>query len=139
MSVTRGGPNKRKLFTWDYDGSKKQLVIRNEKHKEHSYHLGEVSEALKLLLDRFGTHEFPLANNVEKLGDGTEQFGLGSLLYSLRSNTTFAQGASYLGVVLEEIGYLEWNGKHRGIAWRLTETDFSPDKFEQSLSRISKP
>ena len=46
-------------------------------------------------------------------------------LMSIKANTTYAQGASYLGVVLEELGYLRWNGRSRGIGWRLTGEDGS--------------
>jgi hypothetical protein len=52
---------------------------------------------------------------------GTEVAGLGSTIYRLCAGDTFhAQGASYLGVVLEEAGILEWNGRPRGIEWRLS-------------------
>jgi len=52
--------------------------------------------------------------------------GLGKAILELDdSDVTHAQGSSYLGVVLEECGYFVWNGKHRGIHWRLINTDFS--------------
>ncbi len=54
-------------------------------------------------------------------------------LENLPKDIARAQGASYLGVVLEECGFLEWNKEHGGIAWRLLETDFSPEALEARL------
>ena len=63
----------------------------------------------------FGEQWFPLANNVEKMYRGTERTGLGMAIYQLRPGDTFhAQGSSYLGVVLEEVDILDWNGKSWG-------------------------
>ena len=90
-----------------------------------TYPIGDLVNLLDKLEAAFGTKEFPLANNVETMGAGTEKPGLGMTLMSIRNNTTYAQGASYLGVVLEELGYLRWNGRSRGIAWRLTGEDGS--------------
>lgn len=44
-----------------------------------------------------------MANNVATMGAGTEKPGLDMSVMSIRQNTTYAQGASYLGVVLEEL------------------------------------
>ena len=126
MSVTRGGPNKSKRFQWQYDPSAERVIITGERGKTHTYALREIHAILRALHARLGVSFFPLANNVQKLGDGTEQPGLGTaILNQMPGDTYHAQGASHLGVVLEECGYLEWNGKHRGIAWRLLNNDSS--------------
>ena len=65
---------------------------------------------------------FPLANDVAKMWDETEKPGLGMTLFRIRPNTTYAQASSYLGVVFEHVGLATWNGKHRGIEWRLNRT-----------------
>ena len=125
MASTRGGPNKAKRFEWHFDAAGQCVVIRNEKDLVHTYSVGDLVDLLSRLEATFGTNEFPLANNVEKLGAGTERPGLGMTLMSIKPNTTYAQGASYLGVVFEELGYLHWNGRSRGIGWRLTGEDGS--------------
>ena len=54
------------------------------------------------------------------MSKGNEKDGLGNAILNLKPNDiTHAQGASYLGVVLQEIGILEWNGEKKGIQWRI--------------------
>ena len=82
--------------------------------------------------NEFGSDYFPLANNVEKLTNDNEGRGLGTAILDLNpGKVRHAQGASYIGPVLEEIGYFEWNVKNRGIKWRLK--DFSIDEQELLL------
>ena len=67
---------------------------------------------------------WPLANNVEKLTNGTEQDGLGKFLYEqLDWTATDAQLAGHLGVILTGAGVWEWNQRKRGMMFRLTDTD----------------
>ena len=134
MSFTRGGPNKAKRFAWQYLAAERAVIIINEDGRNLSYTLGQIVAVLERLEREFGAKEFPLGNNVAKLGDGTEQPGLGMTLLAIKpGDTTFAQGASYLGVVLEELGYLRWNGYHRGIAWRLTVSQVTRSVLESRL------
>lgn len=78
----------------------------------------------------------PLANNVETMYSGTEKPGLGMSIFELRPGDTFhAQGASYLGVVLEKVGIFEWNGQKRGIAWRFRNDVDDVESLEQLLKR----
>jgi len=44
-----------------------------------------------------------------------------------------AQGASHLGVVMEEAGYFQWDGKHHGIAWRLIDHDLGSETLAARL------
>ena len=125
MAITHGGPNQAKRFDWHFDASNQSLVIRNEAGRVLVYPLGDLVNLLSRLEATFGANEFTLANNVETMGAGAERPGLGMTLMSIKPNTTYAQGASYLGVVLEELGYLCWNGRSRGIGWRLTGQDGS--------------
>ena len=116
MSVTHGGRARR--FRWSFRND--QVKIENENGLAHSFPVAEIVAVLSRLQAEFGDQWFPLANNVEKMYDETEIPGLGTTVYRLRpGDISHAQGASYLGVVLEEIGILSWNGKARGIAWRL--------------------
>lgn len=82
----------------------------------------------------FGDNYFPLANNVVRLANRTERRGLGMIIREQANATDLhAQGASYLGVVLEEAGYFQWNGRNNGIAWRITDTDFQLPTIESRL------
>lgn len=136
MSVTHGGINRRKRFDWHFDANSHKVRIQNEDGKEHSYSIQEIHHILNSLYEEFGDKYFRLANNVEYLGKGTEKIGLGMvILQQENSNVSHAQGASYLGVVLEECGYFAWNGKHRQIEWRLIDTDFSLAMIESRLIR----
>ena len=125
MSITRGGKSRRKRFGWHFDAGSSRIAIENEDGKKHSYSVLEIRDILNTIHHRFGTNYFPLANNVEKLSNGTEKIGLGTIILEREDSDVYhAQGSSYLGVVLEERGYFIWNGKHRGIEWRLKDTDF---------------
>ncbi len=107
MSKTHGG--RAKQFEWFFQ--KDHVIIENENGKTHEYSVDEIIEILTNLLEEFGQEWIPLANNVQKMYEGTEISGFGSTIYSLCPGDVFhAQGASYLGVVLEEAGLLEWNG-----------------------------
>lgn len=116
MSITHGG--KAKHFKWSCQQG--QVLIKNEDGKTHEYSIKEITRVLTRLFEDFGHKWIPLANNVQKMYVGTEISGLGSTIYNLRAGDIFhAQGASYLGVVLEEAGLFEWNGRVRGIKWRI--------------------
>src|SRR5690606_3731924 len=66
--------------------------------------------------------------------------GLGGILYSLpeklRSGdrNRFAQCASYYGPMLCDNGILQWNGKNRGIAFRL-EPQFMTGNHEAEIKK----
>lgn len=132
MSVTHGG--RAKQFKWFFGGE--HLVIENESGLKHTYSVEEILAVLSSIQTGFGEQWFPLANNVEKMYRGTEIPGLGTTIYHLRpGDTLHAQGASYLGVVLDEVGILEWNGKARGISWRLMVHPKEPGALRARLSR----
>lgn len=116
MSVTHGG--RAKIFQWQFHNN--QIIITNQDGRNHLYSVVEIYNIMNWLNHRFNYGWFPLANNVEKLGNGSEIDGLGvAILRQRPRDITHAQGSSYLGVVLEEPGMLEWNGKARGIKWRI--------------------
>ena len=136
MSFTRGGERKRKEFLWRLDATSETVIIENEKGRKLTYTVGEVREILLALHRRFRADFFPLANNVERLGNGTERPGLGTTMLDLLGhNVTKAQGASYLGAVLEEIGFFTWNDRNWGIEWRLVDTDLSRAAVTAKLAR----
>jgi hypothetical protein len=117
MLMTHGG-HRAKRFEWSFHDD--YIRIKNENHRLEEYSLEEVSAILQWLADRFGLDWFPLANNVEKLGNGEEIDGLGvAILRQQPRNISHAQGSSYLGVVLEHVGILEWNNRAKEIKWRI--------------------
>jgi len=116
---TRGPVSRRRCFTTKFDWPSSSLVITNDRRRIDVFPLSEVEAILERFQTRFGSDWFPLANNVEKMGDGTEKPGFGMTIMELTGNVTHAQASSYLGPLLESLGYLEWNGKHTGIQWRL--------------------
>jgi hypothetical protein len=135
MSFTHGGPNKRKQFEWHYDPVTCQLIIIIEKRRELMYSLGKIQKVLIMLFQSFSSDYFPLSSNAALPGEARAKTSLGEIIFEqFPGEFDRAQGASYLGVVLEECGYLEWNGRHVGIEWRLVEGDFSKDKLAVQLT-----
>ena len=131
MSVTHGG--RAKQFRWAL--LQDQLAIENEDGLKHHFSVQEISEILESICQQFGESWFPLANNVEKMYNGTEIAGFGMTIYQGNpGDTLHAQGSSYLGVVLDEVGILEWNGKSRGIEWRLTTRAIDSAKIRKLLA-----
>lgn len=135
-SQTRG---KAIAFAWTYDVNSSRLRIENENALTHEYSLQEIARILQRARHDFGAGFFPLANNVDRLSNGTERPGLGRLVLDQRPcDVSHAQGSSYLGVVLEECGFLEWNGKHRGIQWRLIEGSIDEPSVAVRLQQRGK-
>ncbi len=133
MSKTCG---KKIRFTWFY--KRDQLTIRNEKGRVHRYSHVEIFQVLSWLNERFGQDWFPLANNVATLGKGEEKPGLGTaILAQTPGDITHAQGVSYLGVVLDEVGIFSWNGAMKGIQWRISRKPGSAEELRRFLEGAS--
>ena len=114
-SCTRGGPNKRIIFKWWINANHRTLMIHTENDRQHEFPVDEILEILRRTRAEFGNSYFPLANNVKKLGNGTEARGLGTIILDISPrDITHAQAASYLGPIMEEIRYFEWNEKKQG-------------------------
>jgi len=126
MLMTHGG-RKAKNFKWVSHND--FVTITKEKGRQEEYSLPEILAVLSWLTGRFGATWFPLANNVEKLWHDEEADGLGvAILRQQPRKIEHAQGSSYLGVVLEYAGILEWNKKMRGIEWRII---FQPQNLNE--------
>lgn len=131
MLMTHGG-RRAKRFDWVFRND--YVIIKNENERQEEYSLPEIFTILSWLTDRFGTAWFPLANNVEKLGHDKEADGLGvTILRQRPRNISHAQGSSYLGVVLEHTGILEWNNKQRGIEWRIVRQIKTLDEIRKVM------
>jgi len=130
MLYTHGGKSRK--FEWGFAND--LLTIKNEFERIHVYPLREIYSILQWLESEFHNEWFPLANNVEKLGNGTERKGLGIAIYRQNpGDVTHAQGASYLGVVLESVRLFEWNGAKWGIQWRITRPINNIDDVSSAL------
>ncbi len=133
QACTHGGRARR--FVWLLDDD--TLDIESESGMSHSYTVREVLTILQMLHAHFRDNWFPLANNVEKLYHGTERYGLGGAIHQQRpGDTLHAQGASYLGVVLEQAGIFEWNGKAREIQWRIRRMPENETSLLSSLTSV---
>jgi hypothetical protein len=138
-SVTRGHAHRRRRFMWHYDRQLHKICIENENGLPHKYTLIETHAVLASLHRQFGNEFFPLANNVEWMGNGTEKPGLGmAIMEQGLGNATHGQGASYLGVVLEECEYLRWNGERHGIMWKVIRADLSLSLLEAVLQKFAQ-
>ncbi|MBE7567951.1 hypothetical protein [Acidithiobacillus sp. HP-11] len=134
--VTRGPAERAISFEAQYADGILHICSLDERHIQHSYSAIEIYLILKSLQQQFGQNYFPLANNVERLGHGEEQPGLGMTILQVGFdiNIAHAQGSSYLGPCLEHLGYCEWNGQHHGIQWRLIQENLSDRQLLQDLS-----
>lgn len=116
------------------------LQIESESGMSHAYSFQETLAILRLLHAHFRDNWFPLANNVEKLHHGTERYGLGGAIHQQKpGDTLHAQGASYLGVVLEQAGILEWNGMARDIQWRIVRMPGGAEELHTWLGGVASP
>jgi len=132
VATTHGGRSR----DFDWMVRNKILVIESESGMHHEYSLREILSIIRALRRAFGQRWIPLANNVEKLYGGTEKEGLGTTIYALTpGNTMHAQGASYLGVVLERAGIFGWNGEKKGIAWQFRNDVDDVASLERALER----
>lgn len=135
MPVTHGGRARR--FEWSFRDD--EVLITSESGIRHQFTTNEILQLIRELDSSFGSEWIPLGNNVEKLYSGTEKLGLGTAIYGHRpGDTLHAQGASYLGVVLEEIGVFRWNGMKKGIAWRIEKRVADLEALEALLHQSAK-
>ncbi|MDZ7788915.1 MAG: hypothetical protein U5L08_00180 [Xanthomonadales bacterium] len=132
---THGG--RARSFEWSLDHD--TLRIESESGMSHAYDLAEILGIIRLLQTHFRSNWFPLANNVEKLHHGTERYGLGGAIHQQRpGDTLHAQGASYLGVVLERADIFEWNGKARAIQWRIRHMPDDAEDLRVALESAAR-
>ena len=130
MSVTHGGNYR--IFKWRLDGN--IVRIQNTNGRKHAFELSDIYKIIRWLKTTFGKDWFPLANNVKLMGRGQEKDGLGIAILNLtHKDITHAQGSSYLGVVLEEVGIFVWNGKKKGIMWRIVKMPRSLDMLKKMV------
>lgn len=135
---TRGGEGKRKAFCYLHNPQTEEIKIRNEDGRFDVFTLREIHKILESLQAQFGNEFFPLANNVILLKEGKEQPGLGRTILTANrpGDISHAQAASYLGVLCENLGLFEWNGRRKNIAWRLLGETVSIQNLKNRLQSL---
>ncbi len=150
IARTRGGVNQAKDFFW-YICNDRLIIQKISSDRiddrlyiganwtnqgRHFFTQNDITSALFWLFNTFQNEQFrfPLANNVKGLGNGTEIDGFGVALYTLRPETYYAQGSSYLGVVLEDLGILTFE-QANVITWKFAEGYHT---FESIEARVNQ-
>ena len=115
LAFTLGG--KHKKFWWKINEDDSLVIIRkfnsdNGKITLETFTAKEIENIQQFINDT----NIPLANNVQKIKDGTEKEGLGKFLYEkLNKNTTQAQLASHISTIFYHSSIWGYNGKKRGM------------------------
>ena len=107
--------SKHKEFLWKYsieEGLTISLTFKNGNYIT-KFKNNELNEIIDYTIKK---QRIQLANNVEKLANGTEKEGLGSFIYNTISRETVdAQASSHIAAILFEIGVFDYNGAKRGM------------------------
>jgi hypothetical protein len=128
--TTLGG--KEKKFRWDIKNGILEIE-RIDANIKDQLELTLLLDVLHELHERFKNNEFPLANNVQKLKEGSEIEGIGSLIYAKTQNVIMAQSASQLGAILTHCEVFKWNGKRKNIRFSFLNC---PKTLEELRSKL---
>lgn len=113
---------KQKEFKWRYSKSDGIVITRTFKSGTNKTEFSneDIDKIINFIKEK---GIVPLANNVEKLANGTEKEGIGSFIYqNISSDMANAQAASQLVSILYNVGVLGYNGAARGMEfWALEE------------------
>lgn len=121
LAFTLGGKHKR--FWWKINKDCSLEIIRKFDSGNGKITLETFSEKEIENIQQFiNNTKIPLANNVQKIKDGTEKKGLGKFLYEkLDRNTTQAQLASHISTVFYKSGIWGYNRKKQNMLfWKLS-------------------
>ncbi len=122
IAFTLGGKHKR--FWWKINKNYTLEIIRKFNSGNGKIILETFTEEEIKKIQKFINHnKIPLANNVQKLKNGTEKEGLGKFLYEkLNKNTTQAQLASHISTIFYNSGTWDYNEKKRDMLfWKKSE------------------
>ena len=130
---------KRKKFCAEYYSKSKTIIFRNKEGRTDHFPIEEIYQIIMNIHNRFDFEWFPLANNVQKLGTGTEKEGLGTAILKQRpTDITYAQASSYLGPFLDELGLFKWNQKRKGICWQIVSIPRTVKELEEIVNTAAK-
>lgn len=122
LAFTLGGKHKR--FWWKINKDYSLEIIRKFNSGNGKITLETFTEKeIKNIQQFINGSKIPLANNVQKIKDGTEKEGLGKFLYeNLNKNTTQAQLASHISTIFYNSGTWDYNGKKKDMLfWKKSE------------------
>lgn len=136
-SITLGG--KAKAFWWKVDNN---FAIHIKRKFKASLLMASkvVSEEESEKIDDFikSTEWINLANNIEKLNNGTEKDGLGKFLHEvLNWQIADAQLASQLGAIFTLSGAWSYNGRKRGIQFKKNTVDWKKSIMTYYLRELT--
>jgi len=121
LGYTLGG--KHKIFWWRLKENYSLEIIRKFNADTGKINSSIFTEKeIDKIQEFINGNKIPLANNVQKLQNGTEKEGLGKFLYeNLDKNTTEAQLASHISAIFYYSGIWDYNEKKKGMLfWRKT-------------------
>lgn len=127
---------KEKPFNWEYSDNRGITIYRTfSSGSEVMTVFSNVD--VQSMVDRFiDAEEISLANNVQKLRDGTEIDGLGSFAYdSLGKSTTDAQAVSQLAAIFVEVGLFSVNRATRNMKFKFT-TEAWQEHFKRATTLL---
>lgn len=121
--TTRTLSTKSKLFKWTFNWIDGLTIYRHFSNEERKdiFSINELKQIIQFTIEN---GRVPLANNVEKIHQGTEKKGLGSFIYShFGKDITKAQAASQLAGILVHVGIYEYNGAARNMEFWINNDD----------------
>lgn len=112
---------KDKEFKWRYSSYDGLVINRSFKNGNHETVFSD--KGIKKVINYIKKKErIPLANNVEKLTNGTEKEGLGSFIYqNISKNTADAQAESHLASIMYNLGIFGYIGALRDMEFWLID------------------
>jgi hypothetical protein len=108
-----------KDFRWKIDNNYNIIILRKFRSSQQIYETLIRYYIINDLIDYLPNDEwFHLANNVEKLANGTEINGIGKYLYDQGFSNTDCQTASHLGTIFYQAGIWLYNGQRKRIGFK---------------------
>ena len=130
--VTRGGVNKQKGFRYEITDSGLDIFTdRVTNHGLLKVSFAQLECIMQTLDNQFPKKYFPLENSKPIKHKKILNPGLG--LASTECGIADATCASYIGPILEDLGFLEWNGKRKGIEWKLVDQPASAAEIKDRV------
>jgi len=113
-----------KLFEWIFDSKTGLEIVRqfSTGPRVDTFSIDEIKQIIKFATSN---ENIPLANNVEKIHQGTEKIGLGSFIYNhLKEDLIKAQAASQLATIFVKTGIFDYNGATRNMEFWIKNNDW---------------
>ncbi len=115
------------------------MILRNKNGRTDHFPIEEIYQIVVNIHNHFDFEWFPLANNVKKMGNGTENEGLGRAILRQRpTDISHAQASSYLGPFLEGLGIFKWNQKRKGICWHIVSMPRTAKELDEIIKSASR-